>query len=184
MKNLKYSFCRHLLKYLIWEFQIIWTKTVPTTWSWSLKSVRVHIWLWPDLVTWPFNLWGQNVQTRCIQDLCAGTPNLVAHHFFCLVIQDKQVRASIYPLPECMFKHSKLYLKVTPKVCYSLSWHGANSCARTRHTQTDTVVQTPVEWHCYTSQEYILTAKCSNANSLPENVYQPHNNQQINSARQ
>ena len=43
----------------------------------------VHIWRWPDLVTWPFDLRGQNLHTRCIVKLCEGTLTRVPLMYMC-----------------------------------------------------------------------------------------------------
>ena len=60
-----------------WNFQNIWTKTVPTVLSWNLKLVPGWTTDWPDLVTWTFDLTFAH-DLKYMLCLCICTSNLAA----------------------------------------------------------------------------------------------------------
>ena len=81
MKSWRYTFCWHSRQYLI--LKVSNHSDYDCAHSAKLKfeaGSEVHIWLWPDLVTWRFDLGSQTLHTRCVLELCAGTPELAALH--------------------------------------------------------------------------------------------------------
>ena len=77
MKNRRYTFCWHSRQYRILKVSNHSGKNCAHSAKLQFEAgSEAHIWLWPDLVTWPFDLGKQNLHTRCVLELCAGMPNL------------------------------------------------------------------------------------------------------------
>ena len=79
MRNRRYTFCWHPRQYIILKV----SNHLDYNCAHSMKlkfeaGPEMHIWLWPDLVTWLFIPGSQNLHTRCLLKFCAGMPNLSA----------------------------------------------------------------------------------------------------------